>query len=67
MGYGIIKYDNGDVYEGNWHFNKKSGNGLMKYFNGEIYEGEFENDMRHGKGKMQYILYLDSTYEGEWE
>ena len=38
-----MKYANGDIYEGNWENNTKSGQGKMTYKNGDIYEGEWKD------------------------
>ena len=41
---GIMKYENGDVYLGNFKNGKKDGKGIMIYTNGEIFEGYWKND-----------------------
>ena len=38
QGYGVIKYYNGDVYEGNWSNDRKNGNGIL-ISNGEKING----------------------------
>mgnify|MGYP001810314713 CR=1 FL=1 len=50
-GYGVMKYTNGDVYEGMWETDKKHGLGKQIHRNGDIYEGEFVHGRKHGKGK----------------
>ena len=49
-----MAYGNGDIYEGDWDEDKRSGKGSLHYANGDYYEGEFMDDMRHGGGKMFY-------------
>ena len=39
-----MKYENGDVYLGNFKNGKKDGKGIMIYTNGEIFEGYWKND-----------------------
>lgn len=60
-----IKYDNGDVYEGEMLNGMKNGQGKMIYANGNIYEGEWQDDFQNGRGKMTYAN--GNVYEGEWK
>jgi hypothetical protein len=39
IGKGIYKFNNGDVYSGDFLNGKKHGIGKYIYFNGDIYEG----------------------------
>ena len=48
--FGIIKYENGDKYIGEKHYNMKEGYGTLYYSDGNKYEGEFKNDLREGYG-----------------
>ena len=41
-GVGIYKYTNGDVYQGEWRFNKKEGRGLYTFQSGAVYAGEWK-------------------------
>eukprot|EP01031_Cornospumella_fuschlensis_P028910 gene28910-34887_t len=61
-GYGVMKYTNGDVYEGMWETDKKHGLGKQIHRNGDIYEGEFVHGRKHGKGKYTYAS--GDSYEG---
>jgi hypothetical protein len=63
-GIGLIKYNNGSTYYGQWENNKwKNGKYDSKNF---IYEGEFKNGLFHGNGK--YDSKKDNfSYEGEFE
>jgi hypothetical protein len=45
---------NGNVYEGYFQNDNKSGSGMMKCLNGDIYEGTFVSDLRSGTESMQY-------------
>jgi len=58
------KYNNGDVYEGEFVGHGRDGKGTMTYTNGDLYVGEWVSDDKHGQGKMTYA---DGTYmEGQW-
>ena len=50
---GIIKYENGDYYEGEKQNGKRQGKGIEYYENGEIkYDGDWNNDLQDGNGKF---------------
>jgi hypothetical protein len=54
--------NNGDMYEGNFKYNKMSGEGCMTYKNGDISEGTFYNN----KEKLCRITYHNGDFfEGE--
>lgn len=38
-GQGILRYQNGDVYEGKFFENKREGEGVYNFSTGEIYNG----------------------------
>ena len=67
-GEGVMKYANGDVYEGNWgpggQFGVRCGQGRCTYANGDVYEGEWQNDMRCGIGICSFAN--GDVYEGEF-
>ena len=63
-GKGIMEYENGDKYDGEWVNDIKEGNGIMKYNNGDLYVGEWANDMKIGNGIMKYEN--GDKYDGEW-
>jgi hypothetical protein len=68
-GKGKYTYANGDIYEGDFAYNKYShegephGKGKMTFTNGDIYEGDFFDSRITGKGKYTYTD--GSFYEGE--
>jgi hypothetical protein len=37
----IIKYANGDFYDGEWKYGCRNGKGTMKYANGDVYDGKW--------------------------
>merc|ERR1712072_81719 len=62
-GYGVMKWQNGDRYEGDWVGGLREGKGkyVAKRAGGK-YEGEYKNDLKHGKGK--YTWSNGDWYEG---
>ncbi len=42
-GKGVMVYNNGRVYEGEWMSDKRHGSGYERYSNGNKYEGQYEN------------------------
>lgn len=63
-GKGVLLYDSGRVYEGNWKNNKREGLGFEKFENSNIYQGEFMMGKAHGRGV--YVWENGETYDGEW-
>ena len=57
-GKGIIYFNNGDRYEGDWKNDKKEGKGIFYFNNGDRYEGDFKNDTFEGKGIYYYIIII---------
>ncbi len=63
-GPGILEYDDGSRFEGEWQNGQREGKGTHVSKDGESYEGEWLKDTKHGHGLLQ-----DSTgaeYLGEW-
>ena len=61
---GLITYENGDRYTGEWKDNKREGNGMITYANGDEYFGEWILDNKEGRGVMRYMN--GNVYDGEW-
>ena len=40
-GHGMQTYENGDVYVGQWYFDRIQGEGNYKFQDGNVYDGEF--------------------------
>ncbi|KAH3722563.1 hypothetical protein Pelo_18731 [Pelomyxa schiedti] len=60
----IIRWDNGDTYEGEWHNGKQDGWGVFRWAKGDWFEGLFRDGHSqrgtiHGKGGVV-------EWEGEW-
>jgi hypothetical protein len=47
---GVMQYNNGDEYNGEWSGGYAKGIGVMLYRNGDRYEGEWLENKRNGKG-----------------
>ena len=63
-GNGVFRYNNGNVWEGNWVNGKMfKGDGFIYYVNAK-YEGHIDNSMRNGQGK--YTGDNNLTYNGSW-
>ena len=66
-GNGTMTWNNGDVYEGQWRYGKRSGFGTMKWDNGDEYEyiGRWKNGKRSGTGIMKWKN--GDQYIGSWK
>ena len=53
-GKGIMYFNNGDRYEGDWKNDNKEGKGIYYWNNGNRYEGDIKNGKSEGKGIMYY-------------
>jgi hypothetical protein len=49
-GFGIMNYENQDVYEGYWKNGKRNGLGKFESTGGYFYEGNWENGLKKGEG-----------------
>ena len=65
LNYGIITFDNGNIYEGGIKDNQLNGYGILKFPDGEFYKGEFKNGLANGKGIYKYVS--GNIHEGEWK
>jgi len=63
-GLGAIVYQNGRIYEGEWHMDHRQGGGYEVFQNGNTYHGQFEHGKAHGKGV--YTWKNGEVYDGEW-
>jgi hypothetical protein len=52
--YGMILFNNGDIYQGGFLNNKKHGYGEYIYSNGDIYQGNWQNDVKEGYGVYKW-------------
>lgn len=53
QGHGIIKWENGDWLEGNFHHGRIQGRGVLVE-GGKRYEGDFHKGMKHGFGITEH-------------
>lgn len=50
-GSGVMRYAGGELYEGNWKMNKRSGpEGMFSTMKNYKYTGDWDNDTMHGRG-----------------
>lgn len=64
-GFGVLVWQTGDKYIGDWKAGEITGKGTMIYTDGRRYEGDFFNNQLEGKGTM---IYKDgSKYIGDWK
>ncbi|KAK7194410.1 MORN repeat/FYVE zinc finger containing protein [Novymonas esmeraldas] len=61
-GVGLMRYFNGDVYEGEWRDNCRHGRGTLRRPDGEVYDGDWAVDQRHGHGKI--LFHNGSLFKG---
>ena len=71
QGYGEMKFNNYDTYEGDWEAGKMHGFGKYNFWDRKKdryvahYEGWFSHGVREGKGKMVYSN--RDVYQGYWQ
>jgi hypothetical protein len=67
-GAGRIRYECGNVYTGQWQYDRRAGAGTYWYACGDAYEGEWQDGMYHGRGKYtgSEVGGGGDSYEGEW-
>ncbi|XP_040591033.1 MORN repeat-containing protein 1 isoform X2 [Mesocricetus auratus] len=63
-GQGFLEDQDGQVYQGSFHDNKRHGRGQMIFKNGDKYEGDWVRNQRQGHGVL--CCADGSTYEGQW-
>jgi len=65
-GFGVMKWQNGDRYEGDWSGGLRSGAGrYSSKATGGAYEGTYANDLKCGNGKYEFSN--GDYYDGEWK
>ena len=65
-GIGFEKFENGNIYKGDFAFGKAQGRGIFVWRNGEVYEGEFYEGLKEGFGTWK-CPNEGPTYVGEWK
>ena len=64
-GHGIMTFDNGQVYDGDWLRGEMEGSGVMTFDDGQVYDGGWVRGEMEGSGVM-----TDSNgqvYDGQWK
>jgi len=64
-GKGVLTWQDGSKYSGEWSHDCPHGFGLEKYQNGSFYVGGFKDDARHGFG--EFAVSPEMSYSGQWE
>ena len=62
--HGTYFYKNGDVYEGDWKDDLKTGFGKLTMVNGAEYIGNFAEGMKHGEGNYRWST--NDSYNGNF-
>ena len=65
QGLGVLIYDNGRVYEGEWQDDRRNGRGYELFSNYSNYIGQYLNNKSHGKGIFTWPN--GEQYDGEWQ
>lgn len=63
-GKGVLRGENGVIYEGEWKYDNFEGQGKLISEDGSIYIGTFLNGKKHGVGKNEKG---NTIYEGEFK
>lgn len=53
-GRGTWRWDDGNLYEGEWKYGKKEGRGVFRWPAGDVYEGEWKDDKHEGLGMFRW-------------
>jgi len=51
----LKKFDDGQVYEGEWRDGKRNGKGTNTWPDGNKYEGDWKDDKVEGKGILYFV------------
>ena len=61
QGYGVMHYEDGSTYEGEWAGDVKQGLGLMHWGQQEQYRGQWAGDAQNGVGEHVWLGPLPQT------
>lgn len=64
-GYGVQKWPDGAIYEGEWREDVAEGKGKLVHVDGDVYYGEWKQDKANGFGVYQHAN--GTKYTGEWK
>lgn len=69
-GHGRKVFANGDVYEGQWQYDVRTGHGRYVFgaqspWAADVYEGQWQADKMHGQGTYQWAR--NESYSGAWQ
>jgi len=64
-GKGVMTYNDGDKYDGEWKDGEWHGSGVETCADGDKYEGEYKNGYACGRGAITYSN--GDKYDGEWQ
>ena len=53
-GHGILTFNSGDRYSGQWMDDRMSGEGTYEFSDGDKYVGQWQNNRMHGRGTYYY-------------
>lgn len=66
-GHGVIIYKDGNIYEGQFRDDKRTGYGVYIWTDGKKYEGWWYDSKQHGLGKSYDSNKSSKTKYGLWE
>mmetsp|Transcript_12670 Transcript_12670/g.25861 ORF Transcript_12670/g.25861 Transcript_12670/m.25861 type:complete len:145 (-) Transcript_12670:529-963(-) len=64
-GKGVLSYEDGSEYRGEFKDGEKCGHGIYYYANGDSYIGSWKKDKRDGQGTYSFAS-CKSIYTGDW-
>ena len=53
-GQGMMRFANGEVYEGEFRGGMKDGLGRLQTRDGSVYAGDFKADLYHGRARLEW-------------
>ena len=63
-GWGMMRFENGDIYIGDWDWGERTGKGTYIWSSGTIYSGDYLNGQITGKGVLTFTD--GTTYAGDF-